>query len=488
MTRSARFFVACVFSNALSLSSPGALAENLQFDTYSDAIDGLIFDGSNDPTCEKLMLTVSGPNDDEIVGITGGLAQVCNVKTRNIFEGSSLSSTFSSPIPTRGYVPLSFGTLAPPPPPRPPTPSHEKSDLVLSSRGIGSAGQFSIGVNLEFEQQERDADAFSPSSSQDRSAVALTASYHLANKAVLGLTLARGRLLGRGSGAMIDLSDEELVKNRDQTPEQTTASVLAFQDLCAGLGEEVRRGDETRLGLFGSFPVGGEANLSIWGATERRVVDYAYTSCSAVIVDAGPNEFYASRITGEQVNRLYNLGFDFRWPILLGGQFFVPHLGLSAQRLHVDPRIENDEATPTGLTVDQVINNETNAEDVLPTGFELAYDGAKYDSLQSRIGVTWFRPLGTRGQDGVIWADLTHVFEFGQTDRVVTARFAGDQRADPTRFSFNTAQLDQSYFELSFGGQRALGRGLVLLGQASAVLGYTGRDDWRVVAGVRMNF
>ena len=120
------------------------------------------------------------------------------------------------------------------------------------------------------------------------------------------------------------------------------------------------------------------------------------------------------------------------------------------------------------------------------TGLELIFDADRASSLQSVVGLQASAAISTHF--GVLvpqfYADWTH--EFSNNQRTMTARFAQDFRANPTKFTFQNDRAERNFFHLGANFSMVLANGVQPYVTFKALLDHAFFNNYVASAGVRL--
>lgn len=122
------------------------------------------------------------------------------------------------------------------------------------------------------------------------------------------------------------------------------------------------------------------------------------------------------------------------------------------------------------------------------TGAGLAVNAQTITSIQSRSGMFFAVPMTFSDARFTPFFEATRVHEFANGQREIVARFAGDNRANPTWFSFKTNAPDRNFYELAGGFSFGLPGTSVGLITARRTIGNDLYDSRTVEGSVRIPF
>lgn len=152
-------------------------------------------------------------------------------------------------------------------------------------------------------------------------------------------------------------------------------------------------------------------------------------------------------------------GYDFiRGPVTIG-----PRVGINFTNLHIDSYSE----TGGG-------------------GLALIFDEQNANSFQSMLGLQGSMAVATSYGVWAPQATADFVHEFANNQQFVTVRFAGDGRATPTKFKFQTDKPVRNFFNLGVGTVLILPHGIQPYVNFRAMLGNEHFTNFAGTIGVRV--
>jgi len=119
-------------------------------------------------------------------------------------------------------------------------------------------------------------------------------------------------------------------------------------------------------------------------------------------------------------------------------------------------------------------------------GLGLEYDDQTVKSLQSTVGLQGSMAINTSYGVWVPQATADYVHEFENDQRSIDVTFAGDNRANPTKFSFNNDKPDRNFFNLGIGTVLVLPNGIQPFVNFKALVGHSQFDNYAGTIGVRI--
>lgn len=259
------------------------------------------------------------------------------------------------------------------------------------------------------------------------------------------------------------------------------ALVADANDLCRSLGTGSRATDEFGAGAFFQHQLGSQTTLNVSASVSRAKTDYRAPQCIFRVGEfpAGDILFLGTIDGAPQVTSL-NLNANVSRVLPMANGVLVPRLAFQTQHTRHNGYQENETSAPAGTGLPNLL-----AE---PTGTALIYDSRDTTSVTVELGATMIWPLsGLRGI-GSAWLDGAVVQTLDPPNRTITARFAGDMRAAPTVFTFNSNPVDHTYFRLGAGIDFQAGRGAVGSIRASTILGHSYQTDHVVAASLIWQF
>ncbi|MEX2494297.1 MAG: autotransporter outer membrane beta-barrel domain-containing protein [Nitrospirales bacterium] len=165
--------------------------------------------------------------------------------------------------------------------------------------------------------------------------------------------------------------------------------------------------------------------------------------------DSDGNEFLIQALTG----------YDHS----IGNITIGPRVGVNYSRLSIDDYKENGGG-----------------------GIGLEYDDQTVKSLQTTVGVQGSMAINTSYGVWVPQATADYVHEFENDRRSIDVQFIEDNRANPTKFSFNNDKPDRNFFNLGIGTVLVLPNGIQPFVNFKALVGHSQFDNYAGTIGVRI--
>ena len=119
-------------------------------------------------------------------------------------------------------------------------------------------------------------------------------------------------------------------------------------------------------------------------------------------------------------------------------------------------------------------------------GLALEYEDQTVKSLQTTVGVQGSMAINTSYGVWVPQATADYIHEFENDQRSIQVQFAEDNRANPTKFSFNTDKPDRNFFNLGIGTVLVLPNGIQPFVNFRAMVGNSQFDNYAGTIGVRI--
>ncbi|MCH8041815.1 MAG: autotransporter outer membrane beta-barrel domain-containing protein [Nitrospinae bacterium] len=119
-------------------------------------------------------------------------------------------------------------------------------------------------------------------------------------------------------------------------------------------------------------------------------------------------------------------------------------------------------------------------------GLALSYDDQDVTSLQGTLGIQGSAAVSTPYGVWVPQATADYVHEFENDQRDITVQFAGDGRATPTKFSFQTEKPVRNFFNLGIGTVLILPNGFQPFVNFRAMAGNEQFNNYAGTIGVRI--
>ncbi|MEO0379421.1 MAG: autotransporter outer membrane beta-barrel domain-containing protein [Pseudomonadota bacterium] len=275
------------------------------------------------------------------------------------------------------------------------------------------------------------------------------------------------------------ISDLSGLSSRSAT--DVAALVTEANAACRSLGTGSQATDEFGAGAFFQYQLGSQTALSVGASVSRAKTDYNAPQCIFRVGEFPSGDILflgtidgAPRVTSVNLNASVS-----RWMPMANG-VIVPRLALQTQYVRHGAYQENETSAPAGTGI-----STASAE---RTGTALVYESGETTSVAVELGATMIWPVsGSRGR-GSAWLDGALVQTLAAPDQTITARFAGDMRATPSIFTFNSNPADNTYFRLGAGINFQAGRGVVGSVTASTILGHSYQSDHVVAASLTWNF
>jgi outer membrane autotransporter protein len=119
-------------------------------------------------------------------------------------------------------------------------------------------------------------------------------------------------------------------------------------------------------------------------------------------------------------------------------------------------------------------------------GIGLEYDDQTVKSLQSTVGLQGSMAINTSYGVWVPQAMAEYVHEFENDRRSIDVQFVEDNRANPTKFSFNNDKPDRDFFNLGIGTVLVLPNGIQPFIDFRALVGNNRFDNYAGTVGIRI--
>jgi outer membrane autotransporter protein len=119
-------------------------------------------------------------------------------------------------------------------------------------------------------------------------------------------------------------------------------------------------------------------------------------------------------------------------------------------------------------------------------GIGLEYDDQTVKSLQTTVGLQGSMAINTSYGVWVPQATADYVHEFQNDRRSIDVQFVEDNRANPTKFSFNNDKPDRDFFNLGIGTVLILPNGIQPFVNFRALVGNNRFDNYAGTVGVRI--
>lgn len=119
-------------------------------------------------------------------------------------------------------------------------------------------------------------------------------------------------------------------------------------------------------------------------------------------------------------------------------------------------------------------------------GLALTYKDQTIHSFQSTVGIQGSAAVNTSYGVWVPQATADFVHEYENDQRFITVQFAGDARANPTRFTFRTDNPDRNFFNLGIGTILVLPNGIQPFVNFRAMVGNSQFDNYAGTVGIRI--
>jgi len=119
-------------------------------------------------------------------------------------------------------------------------------------------------------------------------------------------------------------------------------------------------------------------------------------------------------------------------------------------------------------------------------GLALSYDDQDVTSLQGTLGIQGSAAVSTPYGVWVPQATADYVHEFENDQRDITVQFAGDGRATPTKFSFQTEKPVRNFFNLGIGTVLILPNGFQPFVNFRAMVGNEQFNNYAGTIGIRI--
>ncbi len=119
-------------------------------------------------------------------------------------------------------------------------------------------------------------------------------------------------------------------------------------------------------------------------------------------------------------------------------------------------------------------------------GIGLEFDDQTVKSLQTTIGLQGTMAINTSYGVWVPQATADYIHEFENDQRSIDVQFIEDNRANPTKFSFNNDKPDRNFFTLGMGTVLVLPNGIQPFVNFKALVGHSQFDNYAGTIGVRI--
>ena len=119
-------------------------------------------------------------------------------------------------------------------------------------------------------------------------------------------------------------------------------------------------------------------------------------------------------------------------------------------------------------------------------GIGLEYDDQTVKSLQSTVGLQGSMAINTSYGVWLPQAMAEYVHEFENDRRNIKVQFVEDNRANPTKFSFNNDKPDRDFFNLGIGTVLVLPNGIQPFVDFRALVGNNRFDNYAGTVGIRI--
>ena len=420
------------------------------------------------------------------------LSRHCGVGNNSLF-GSSLSSGFSSGIPTRTFLPFSGSSRRPS---RASASGDNGSIENTASRALTYnsflAGDLflvpltsepNLSLIIDFGDESIDATDFEAGSHIQEVNIAAIAQFPRGDRSYFGF----GLNFGTKNGDV----DAPSLNRLPETTDPSEQYLEIYQNACGLVGNgEI---EETSFGAFAfaQRPIGRSSALNFDFGVNYAQQKYSNDLCIFSFENGTgevSNNLFAGEITGRPDSFEIVAAVSYQTRIDLGRATVYPSIGLRFSHEKIDSYTE------TETTIDSINDFLEGREFCTPgvgcsalgpanlTGASLTYDAQDITSIQSEIGGTLAVPVSGQRWNGNLFLDAFYFHEFNDDQREVVAQFAEDGRDNPTRFSFLVNPPSQNYFEVGLGLQAAStrdGRSALYL-RASTILGDDIRDGYRL--------
>lgn len=421
------------------------------------------------------------------------LSRHCDALNNNSAFGSSLSSGFTSGIPTRTFLPFSGNKRRPSS-----TQTGDQSNQnVNTARRMRSHNNFvaddlflvplltepNLSLVVDFGNEEVEGTEFESGSSYREINIAAIAQYPVGDRTFYGF----GANFGRKEGT-VDAPQLAPLPTSGNILKPANQYLQIYQNACALVDDgEI---SETSFGAFafGQRKLGEDSAINFDVGINYSRQEYRNDLCLFGFLDTfDPGPLFAGEISGRPKSVEILASISYQRQIELGKVLFFPSLGIRFSHKRISSYSETERTIPA---IDDFLGNNSTCpngacsanDEANLTGASLTYDAQEVTSIQSEIGGTLAIPVSGRRWNGNLFLDAYYFHEFNDDQREVVAQFAEDGRDNPTRFSFLVNPPSQNYFEVGLGLQAASSRdgSSALYLRASTILGDDTRDGYRL--------
>lgn len=311
------------------------------------------------------------------------------------------------------------------------------ADAIGSDLDLGQRGNASAFLSFDHERERQQRTHFEAGRRSDLFGATLGADYRFGITGVAGVAIRYGELSGDFAGNGGDYK----TRNRGASLYGSWFPGRGlFVDVTAGV--DLKRIDTTRI------------------VSLRKTVLGAPGGPPNVFFDPPPTPVTSDNDARESSGEI-RAGYD-----LFAGTVTVgPRASLAMRRTEVDAVVERGN-----------------------TPMALAFDSQTQDSLRSALGVQGSRAFNIASGMIVSQLNLDWVHEFEDDQRVITAHFAQDLRADPSQLRFLNEAPDRDVFVARLSTVAVFPHGLSAFGSIQSLFGHEYLDRYGVSVGVRVEF
>lgn len=476
---------------------PGDPTFNTNFETYGEAINKIIDTGADQIGCPGLLVGF-GPTTNPVgtgyFQLSADLRRQCD-KLNNFTTGATLSGGFSDPFSTRTFLPFTINA---------PRPTKSLNNLKTNEASRNRLNFLHFSDSTDRIQHSFDSEEFSISTNIEvtklrisdsnfavgQDGYAYQASINLVKRPVGGRSFGVGMFVNhRETRAFRNVlfADTAFPGGRDAGDlDLTLAGVRSF---CSNLERGENKSSGIGLSAFYQQLISNTTSLAFEAGLSQSRKRYSFPICMfRVGNNPGEDVLFAGRINGRPKELSYYISSRIEKIVPLAGGLFIPRLSLTARRIQYSQFVERETGVPSGSSVSIFDFGTVSQLGAVPTGAALIYDSRTSTSLVSQLGATVVWPVRVQNGTGSLWFDVAYLHEFGDPNRLVSARFAGDFRAVPTRFTFKTNPIDRDVYRVGAGFELSGKRGSVVSLGTSVLLGDDLERSYSVSALYRWDF
>ncbi|MEM6482615.1 MAG: autotransporter outer membrane beta-barrel domain-containing protein [Pseudomonadota bacterium] len=444
-------------SQSVLAQVPGKPEIDTEYRTYSDAIIGLLDPLRANTFCPGLPSSsvVSG-DEDGFNQLSQDLQRVCT-SIPNGSSGGTLSGGFAEPFSTRTFLPFTVDSTrpTPPTPSDSPTNSSQAGQLAFSILPTGNEPGYYSGVFSGYEYWVAfglEAVSYRVNSSDfetGRSGAGFRGDF------ALGRQFTNGSVLGIGISyekINTDLSQNPFLfeeSSASRSPSSIAIALANVENFCRNLvrGEEDFETFEAHAFYAGNLSQ--STTFQVFGGVRHTKSDVTSPLCIYQINDTvGQDSVFASYLSGspEVVTASLGARAERRW--VAGNTLLLLRAGAEAQNRWLDGYTQNE--VPVDAS-SPPINENGNPISVFNTGLALKYEDRDVFTVTTELGLRSVWEFGGPRNPGAYWIDASYQYVFGDTDERVSASFAGDGRAVPTRFTFRGNPIQEHRITVGTG-------------------------------------